>query len=99
MNSPHKYTADVYTYAQTVSGHRPAICDICGKPAGDPLHILTLPGCETTDADRETARQLAQAEEMSAELRRPLADISGKARKLEQDSPLFFGTGNNPSLF
>ena len=86
--TPHAYT-----------GYRGGRCQVCGEVPGDPLHILTLPGCETTDADRETARQLAQAEEMSAELRRPLADISGKARKLEQDSPLFFGTGNNPSLF
>ena len=74
-------------------------CASCKMLAGHPLHILTLPGCETTDADRETARQLQQAEDLTAVMRTPKADISAKARKLEQDSPLFFGTGANPSLF
>ena len=74
-------------------------CASCKMLAGHPLHILTLSGCETTDADRETARQLQQAEDLTAVMRTPKADISAQARKLEQDSPLFFGTGANPSLF
>ena len=52
-----------------------------------------------TDAEREQARIEAEAEQLSAELRRPLADISTKAGKMERESPLFYGTGENPLLF
>jgi hypothetical protein len=52
-----------------------------------------------TDAERETARQLAEAEELTQAMRRPLADVSRKAGQLERDSPLFHGTGDNPCLF
>ena len=53
-------------------------------------------GC---DAERAIENALAQAEELSAELRRPLGDVSEKVGDLERNSPLFFGTGDNPSLF
>jgi hypothetical protein len=52
-----------------------------------------------TDAEREQARIEAEAEELIAEMRRPLADISAKAGRMERDSPLFYGTGENPNLF
>ena len=39
------------------------------------------------------------AREMEAKMREPLARIDGKVGKLERESPLFFGTGQNPSLF
>ena len=58
-----------------------------------------LPGCETADADRASALGLAQAEEMTAELRKPLGDVSGKAGRMEREAPLFFGQGDNPTLF
>lgn len=74
-------------------------CDRCAQFKGHPLHIQVLPGMEMVDHERETARQLQQAEEMTAELRRPLRDISAKAGRMERESPLFFGLGENPLLF
>jgi hypothetical protein len=64
-----------------------------------PEDSLALPGCESVDVDRAQAEAIAQAEELTAELRRPLADVSQKAGEMERNAPLFFGTGDNPSLF
>ena len=58
-----------------------------------------LPGMETSDADRLAALGVAQAAELTAELRKPLADVSKKAGDIERNSPLFFGQGDNPTLF
>ena len=60
---------------------------------------ITLPGCETTDADRAQALGLAQAEELTKILHSPKADVSGKAGDMERNAPLFFGQGDNPTLF
>lgn len=60
---------------------------------------LPLPGCEHVDTEREAAAGIAQAEELTAELRRPLQDVSKSAGEMERHSPLFFGTGDNPQLF
>lgn len=70
--------------------------------ASNPIHpedSLSLPGCETADDEREKALAIAQAEEMTAELLKPLGDVSTKAGRMERESPLFFGTGDNPTLF
>ena len=48
---------------------------------GHPSHTMTLAGMETADADREAARQLAQAEELTAAMRQPRASISAKANR------------------
>ncbi len=64
-----------------------------------PEDSLTLAGLETCDHDRAAALAASTAEELTAEMRLPLADISGKARRMERDAPLFFGTGENPTLF
>ena len=48
---------------------------------------------------RDEALAQATGEELTAAMRQPKADISTKAGKLERESPLFFGTGENPSLF
>jgi hypothetical protein len=74
-------------------------CAVCNLLSDHPLHILTLQGMDSTDADREAARQVQQAQDLTAELRRPLADVSAKAGKMEREAPLFFGTGTNPTLF
>lgn len=59
----------------------------------------TLPGmAEDVDRQAESAAELS-GEELTAKLREPLADISKRTGKLEKDSPLFFGTGENPGLF
>lgn len=42
---------------------------------------------------------LTLAEEMSAKLKMPLGDVSQAAGQIERESPLFFGSGLNPTLF
>ena len=50
------------------------------------------------EAQAEAVADLS-GEELSAKLREPKADVSAKAGEMERESPLFFGTGDNPSLF
>jgi hypothetical protein len=50
-------------------------------------------------ADREQARAEAEGEALTEILRQPKKDISSKAGEMERESPLFFGTGYNPTLF
>ena len=70
------------------------------KPPLTPADSLScFAGMETADQDRAEALAAAQAEELTAELRRPLGDISARSGKMEQHSPLFFGTGDNPLLW
>lgn len=69
------------------------------RQAVKPEDSLSFSGMEGADRERMEALQLAQAEELTAELRRPLADISEATGKMERDAPLFFGTGSNPGLF
>lgn len=70
------------------------------KPKGiQPEDSYTLAGMETADADRETIRQLTQAAELTAKMREPGRDISARSGEMERNSPLFFGTGDNPTLF
>ena len=64
-----------------------------------PEDSLAFSGLETVDQDRADALAAAQAEELTAELRRPLNDISAKAGRMERESPLFYGTGDNPTLW
>ena len=60
---------------------------------------LNFAGMETADADRAQALGLAQAEELTKILHSPKADVSGKAGDMERNAPLFFGQGDNPTLF
>ena len=64
-----------------------------------PEDSLTFIGLETCDTDRAEALGIAQAAELTARMRQTRGDISGKAGRMERDSPLFFGTGDNPTLF
>ena len=64
-----------------------------------PEDSLSFAGLETCDTDRQIALGLAQAEELTALLRSPGRDISARSGRLERESPLFFGTGDNPELF
>jgi hypothetical protein len=59
----------------------------------------TLPGMESTVAQQKHAAAVQQAEDLGAAMRQPKADVSGKAGEMEREAPLFFGTGDNPSLF
>ncbi len=64
-----------------------------------PEDSLLIPCMESADADRATARAEAEGLELTAEIRRPLKDVSEAAGNMERNAPLFFGTGSNPSLF
>ena len=64
-----------------------------------PKDSLPLAGCETVDQDRAEAAGIAQAEALTAAMLTPRASISTKAGKMERHAPLFFGTGDNPTLF
>ncbi len=64
-----------------------------------PSDSLPLAGMATVDQDRKTAAGVAQADELTAVMLTPRADISARAGRMERDSPLFFGTGSNPTLF
>jgi hypothetical protein len=72
-------------------------CQQCGGWAGDRQHILEL--FTDSDRQRQVALGIQEAQEMTAQLRQPLTDISRATGILERESPLFFGTGANPSLF
>ena len=76
-------------------------CSVCKQAVWHSNHpqSAALPGMENADQERATESGLALAADLSAELRRPLADVSKKAGKMERHSPLFFGTGDQPSLF
>ncbi len=64
-----------------------------------PLVSLTLAGFGDVAADRAQAAGVAEGERLTEILRTPKADVSDKAGRIERDSPLFFGTGDNPLLF
>jgi hypothetical protein len=75
----------------------PIRCQTCGGWADHPCHSYEL----WSDIDREriAARELAEAEEMTEKMRSPLKDVSTAAGIIERESPLFFGSGDNLSLF
>lgn len=60
---------------------------------------VELPGMEGSAAAAQVAVIIAEAQELSERLRTPLGSISGRAGQMERDSPLFFGSGENPLLF
>ena len=64
-----------------------------------PEDSLSLAGMDTADADRETIRQLTQAAELTAKMREPGRNIDARTGQMERESPLFFGSGRNPTLF
>lgn len=54
---------------------------------------------EGSDAERVVAMAAAEGEALTAALRSPGRDVSARAGEMERESPLFFGTGDNPLLF
>ena len=64
-----------------------------------PEDSLTFAGLETCDEDRAKAAALSLADDLTERLREPGRDISARSGRMERESPLFFGTGGNPSLF
>lgn len=49
--------------------------------------------------DRAEALAIAQGEELTTAMRQTGKSISSKAGRIERESPLFHGTGENPTLF
>jgi hypothetical protein len=74
-------------------------CEVCGSLPGAEIHLLALPGMEEAEREREEARGITQRMELEGRMRKVKADISEKAGEMERNSPLFHGTGNNPTLF
>lgn len=73
-------------------------CATCGGWADASYHNMEL--WDNVDREREAVRQIEQAAQMSEQMRRgPLHDASIATGRIERDSPLFFGSGENPPLF
>ena len=87
MQQPHPFEVSI----------SPSYCAKCGQGPGATIHLGSL--FEGTDSDREKALAEVQREEMEARLRSVRGDISSKAGDMERDSPLFYGTGINATLF
>ena len=64
-----------------------------------PVESHTFPGMETAVEEHSAAVAEYSGEQLTAELQKPAADISRKAGEMERESPLFFGTGDNPDLW
>ena len=64
-----------------------------------PVESHTFPGMETAVEEHSAAVAEYSGEQLTAELQKPAADISQKAGEIERESPLFFGTGDNPDLW
>lgn len=87
MNHPHPFERSI----------SPEHCAVCGNGPGHSLHLGDL--FEVPDEERQNRRAAAQREEMEARLRSVRGDISARSGEIERNSPLFFGTGDNPGLF
>jgi len=59
---------------------------------------MALPGLDAADREAEEARQQGEAAELTARLLEPRPTIDEKVGKMERESPLFDGTGDNPTL-
>lgn len=77
------------------------VCKTCGQLRGtcELTQTAELPGMIGSDSAREAARGIAEAERLTEILHSKKADVSDRAGKMERKSPLFFGTGENPTLF
>jgi hypothetical protein len=67
--------------------------------APKPPPSMALPGMEDADAERERVSAEEEGKQLSEQMRMPLKDISKNAGRMERDSPLFFGKGDQPLLF
>jgi len=54
---------------------------------------------ETSDREGKEARQQVEAAELTARLIEPRPSIERRAGIMERESPLFYGTGDNPTLW
>lgn len=63
------------------------------------VESLTFDGmASAVEAQQEAAAEYS-GEELTAKMLEAKQDISRKAGEMERESPLFYGTGSNPTLF
>jgi hypothetical protein len=74
-------------------------CAVCSQPAGAVVHLMAFPGMEAADREAEEDRHQAEATALAARLLEPRPRIDEKVGKMERESPLFCGTGDNPTLW
>ena len=74
-------------------------CAVCGQPVGAGVHILAFAGMEAANREAEEVRQQAEAAELTARMLEPRPSIDGKVGRMERESPLFYGAGDNPTLW
>ena len=60
---------------------------------------LVFDGMAEAYEEQKTAAAQVNGETLTDQLRAPGKDISAAAGRMERDSPLFYGTGENPLLF
>ena len=95
---PMSYTFDQPHPFHAISRRKPDVCSTCLRSITHPNHQTSIACAQMTDEQRQ--EQDARAgEELTAEIRQPLKDISRAAGNMEREAPLFFGTGDNPLLF
>ena len=68
------------------------------KRNSNPVESHTFAGMETAVELQSKAAAAMQAEELTAEMLKPLGNINHRTGSMENDSPLFFGKVN-PTLF
>lgn len=64
-----------------------------------PEDSLSLPGMEDADKQRAEAAEAALGESLTKELLGPFGSTNKAVGEMERESPLFRGTGDNPTLF
>lgn len=69
------------------------------KRRAKPVESHTFAGMEVAVCEQEQAAAVFAGEELTAKLLEPLGNISKQAGEMEREAPLFFATGENPSLF
>ena len=69
-------------------------CAVCGAIPGAAIHLGTLDGMENVDQEREEARQLAEAAELTARMLEARPSIDSRTGLMEENSPLFYGKIN-----
>jgi hypothetical protein len=64
-----------------------------------PVESHTFAGMETAVEEQSKAAALYTAEELTKRLLEDRQSIDRAAGEMERNAPLFFGQGDNPSLF
>ena len=82
-------------YAHFQLGNAPCI----GSAMRKPVASHTFSGMEAAVRLHQAGAAELEAEELTAKMREPLGNIDSRAGDIERNSPLFFGQGDNPSLF